>query len=201
MKNFRLILAALLLLPGAAGAQALPDNRALPDNPAPAPAPDPAWDRITSLPYGTPIVVGNDNGPPVRCLFAGATDAYLFCNPPGNPPGVGFRFDRARIISVDLDLPAGNGAQFAALQRDYHPGWIASMIAGGLIVGLCATRTTDDGHAAQAGAIGALVVGAIGAPLAFMPRPRFAGGGLPPSYGARIPFHHAHLHFARPGLR
>jgi uncharacterized membrane protein YeaQ/YmgE (transglycosylase-associated protein family) len=193
MKNFSLILTTLLLVPGAARAQALPDN--------PAPAPNPAWDRVQNLTNGTPVVVRNDNAPPVHCLFAGATDSYLFCDPPGNPPGVGFRFDRASIVSVDLDLPMQNGAQFAAPQRNYHPVWIASILAGGLIVGICATRTTDDGTAAKAGAIGALVVGVIGAPLAFLPHPQFAAGAPPPLYGARIPFPHAHLHFAPSGLR
>jgi len=196
MKHFSLILTALLLLPAAALSQSLPDN------PAPAPPLDPAWERIENLAQGTPIVVRNDDGPPVHCFFAGATGAYLVCDPPGNPQGVGFRFDRASIISVDLDRPAPASAQFAAPERNYHPAWIASILAGGLIVGICATRSTDDGHAAQAGAVGALVVAAIGAPLAFLPRPVLSSGrSLYPQYGLAIPLRrpfalHSHLRLA-----
>jgi hypothetical protein len=183
MKSLSLILSTLLLLPLAASAQALPES--------PTPAPDPAWLRIENLASGAAIVVRNDNGPPVHCLFSSATDAYLFCNPPGNPPGVGFRFDRASVIAVDLDLPQNSAAQFAAPRHNYHPVWLSSIIAGGLIVGLVATRTTDAGGAAQAGAIGAAVVAAIGAPLAFLPRPEsFASGGPAyPQYGVAVSIH------------
>ena len=59
------------------------------------------------------------------------------------------------------------------------------MIAGGLIVGLCATRSTDAGTSARAGLIGAGVVGLIGAPLAFLPdsEPPFY-----PQYGIGVRF-------------
>lgn len=164
MKSLSLFLLAILLLPAAARAQALPEN------PAPA-QPDPAWDRLRNLAIGAPLVVGNDNGPPVHCLFAAVTDTYLYCNPPGNPAGVGFRFDRASIVSVNFDLPTQNSAQFNRPRPNYHPAWIASILAGGLIVGICATRTMSDGDSARAGAISALVVAAIGAPLAFLPHP------------------------------
>ncbi len=163
MKHLSLLLATLILVRSAAPAQSLPDN------PTPVLPPDPMWERLENLVPGTPIAIRNDNGPPVHCLFASATDEYLFCDPPGNPPSVGFRLDRAAIAGVDLDWRTQNVAQFERPQRNYHPAWIASMLAGGLIVGICATRTMDDGSAARAGAIGALVVGVIGAPLAFLP--------------------------------
>jgi hypothetical protein len=191
MKILALFLAAIFALPAAARAQALPDS------PSPAPTSDPAWERLRNLTPNEPIVVRNDNGPPVHCLFSSATDTYLFCAPPGNPPGVGFRFDRDAIVSVDLDLPSQTRAQFTAPQRNYHPVWISSMLGAGLFVGLIASRATDAGSAAQAGAIAAGVVGLIGAPLAFLPRsPAFAGGG-PPQFGVGIPLlrlHRPHLH-------
>ncbi len=203
MKNAKAFLIASLwaamLSPAIAGLA-----QSLPNAPAPAPPPDPAWDRVRNLAPGVPIVVRSDNAPPAHCLFAGATDAYLFCNPQGNPPGVGYRFDRASVQSVDLDAPAQNGARFEQPERNYHPAWLASMIGGGLIVGIIATQTTDAGDAARAGAIGALVVGAIGAPLAFLPRPQedgfayntrgFAIGRIPlPGWHANPVFRLAHL--------
>jgi hypothetical protein len=199
MKQILIFLIAIVLLPAAVQPQALPDAPSpVPANqPTPTPPPDPAWDRLKNLTNGEPIVVRNDNGPPVHCLFAGATDAYLFCNPPGNPLGVGFRFDRASVISVDFDLPAQNVARFNRPQTNYHPAWIASILAGGLIVGILATSTTDDGDSARAGAIAALVVGIIGAPLAFLPQASDAGFAYNPCGFARVhPVHfgpHARL--------
>jgi hypothetical protein len=160
--------------------------QALPDAPAPR---DPAWDRLKNLAIGAPIVVRDVDDVSVRCLFAGMTDAYLFCNPAGNPSGVGYRFDRDRVLSVDFDRPGRNNAQFAASERNYHPGWIASILAGGLIVGVCATRTTDTGTAAKAGLVGAVVVGIIGVPLAFLPHPQDANSAPRPQpfFGLRFP--------------
>jgi uncharacterized membrane protein YeaQ/YmgE (transglycosylase-associated protein family) len=190
MKPLTILLVAIVLLPLFAHPQALPDN------PAPAPAPDPAWDRVRNLTHGQPIIVVEDNRPPVHCLFSGATDDYLFCDPAGNPPGVGYRFDRASVISVDLDLPAQNRAHFDRPERNYHPAWIASILAGGLVVGICATRSMDDGDAARAGAIAALVVAVVGAPLAFLPQPWNNGSAYRPRNfeHARIPRFALHNH-------
>jgi hypothetical protein len=161
-------------------------GQSLPDNPAPAPLPDPAWSRLQNLVNGQPIVVTDIQGRSVRCLFAGVTDAYLFCDPPGNPPGARYRFDHADVLAVDRDLPTPQWTA-APRERNYHPAWISSMIAGGVIVGLCATRSTDAGTAAKAGLIGAGIVGVIGAPLAFMPHAQLAfGGPMYPQYGVGI---------------
>ncbi len=163
--------------------------QALPDTPTPAPLPDPAWSRLQSLVNGQPIVVDNTNGPPVHCLFAGVTEAYLFCNPPGNPAGVGFRFDHGDVLGVDLDLPRPAPTQASRPERNYHPAWISSMIAGGIIVGLVASKNTDAGTAAQDGIIGAGIVGLIGAPLAFLPHPQFVPAGPAyPQYGIGLRF-------------
>jgi len=169
MKPLTVFLLGILLLVPTAHPQALPDA------PSPAPPHDPMWDRVKDLANGAAIVVRNDNGPPVHCLFAGATDAYLFCDPPGNPPNTGFRFDRAAIVSVDLDRPSPYSARFDRPQPNYHPAYLACIIGGGLIVGIVSTQTADSGTAAEEGLIGALVVAAIGAPLAFLPHPYDAG--------------------------
>jgi hypothetical protein len=60
------------------------------------------------------------------------------------------------VVSVSATIP----------RKNHHPGWIAATLAGGLVVGLLAARTTSAGGAATAGMIGAGVVGIAGAPLA-----------------------------------
>jgi hypothetical protein len=192
MKQIAFVLVVLSLLAVSARSQAPPDR------PAPPP-PDPAWSRLQSLLRGQSIVVTNTNGPPVHCLFTSVTEAYLYCSPPGNPAGVGFRFDQEDVLGVDLDLPGGpSQARLKRTERNYHPAWISSMIAGGIVVGLCATRTTGAGNATEAGLIGAGIVGLIGAPLAFIPRSRDAyAGPIYPTYGIAIPLRSpAHLHFS-----
>ncbi len=179
MKHLAILLLSFSFVSCALG-QVLPDN--------PTPIPDPAWGRLQTLVYGQPIVVDNTNGPPVHCLFAGVTDAYLFCNPPGNPPGAGFRIDHANVLSVDLDVPSQNTAKTMRSQHNYHPAWISSMIAGGIIVGIIASQGTNAGRATEDAFIGAGIVGLIGAPLAFLPHPQPAfGSPVYPQYG--IGFH------------
>jgi len=190
MKRFCFTLIALACMAATAQTQALPS--------APAPQGSADWNRVRALAPGQAIVVVEDNAPPLHCLFTSATDTYLFCAPPGNPQGVGFRLDRANILSVDFDLPPQNSPQVRRPQPNYHPAWIASMIAGGLITGIVATGETDAGTAAKAGLIGAVVVGAIGAPLAFLPQPgsqNFARRGA--AFQARIPLPHSKPHYFR----
>jgi hypothetical protein len=185
MKQLTLILIALFLVP-AALLPAVARSQILPDAPSPALPSDPMWDRVKDLSNGAAIVVRNDNGPPVHCLFAGATDAYLFCNPSTNPPGVGFRFDRAAIVSVDLDRPAPYSARFDRPKPNYHPVYLSSIIAGGLFVGICATGSADNKTAAEEGLIGALVVAAIGAPIVFLSQLQDRGSPYQPSGFARV---------------
>lgn len=191
------VLFVLLLIAFAAGGQTLPKanpqfssstEQALPDAPSavppnahPAqstPLPDSAWLRIQQFVNGQPVVVYNTYGPPMHCRFAGATTDYLFCDLPDSMTGTGYRFDRASVVNVTLSHEP----------RNWHPAWLSSMIASGLVVGILATRSTDAGTAAEAGLIGAGVVGLIGAPLAFLPHPQraFAGSGYP-QYGVGIP--------------
>ena len=163
MRHLALTLLALALLP-IARAQNLPD--------APYPAPDPTWDRLQTLANSQPIVITTNDSRSIHCLFAGINNDYLFCNPAGNPPGVGYRFDRAEVASVDLDRPGAPTARAHRTERNYHPAWIASMIAGGIAVGLVASQRTDAGKATQDGCIGAAIIGLIGAPFAFLPQPQ-----------------------------
>jgi hypothetical protein len=169
----------------------LAHSQALPDNPAPVPAIDPTWTRVQNLSPGTTIVVTDTYGPPERCLFAGATADYLDCNPAGNPPGTGFRFNRADVISVELDRlgqngPGQNAPQAARTKHNYHPGWIASMVVGGTLMGVGFAQMTDAGHAAAGGAISAVLIGAIGAPFAFASDHNFSPAR--PQFGIGIPF-------------
>jgi hypothetical protein len=102
------------------------------------------------------IVVGNTYGPELSCRFAAATDDSLYCDAPESPRGSGWVFERAAVISVQATIQ----------QRNHHPAWIASMIAGGIIVGIMASKGTSAGRAMGIGGIGALITGAVGAPLA-----------------------------------
>jgi uncharacterized membrane protein YeaQ/YmgE (transglycosylase-associated protein family) len=162
----------------------LAQAQALPNNPAPAQAHDPIWSRIQNLKPGTPIVVSDTSGPPVRCLFTRATEAYLDCNPSGNPPDTGFRFNRIDVISVELDRPGQNALQGKRATHNYHPGWIASMVVGGTLMGVGFAQQISAGRAAEGGAISAVIIGAIGAPFAFsdhnfMPARSQFGIGIP----------------------
>lgn len=180
MKHITLAFLTLLFLAPSANTQTLPD--------APAAPPDPSWDRLRNVSPGQPVLVTTTDNRTVHCLFGSVTDTYLFCNPPGNPAGVGFRFDRAEIASIDLDRPDAAMSQAPKRGRNYHPAWISSMIAGGLVVGLIASQNTGAGKAAQDGLIGAAVVGLIGAPFVFLPQPYSTPPYGGPIYGIGVRF-------------
>jgi len=118
--------------------------------------PDKEWRKIQKLPVGIAMVVGSTYGAPLSCRLAAATDDALYCDAPESPAGAGWVFDRAAVISVQATIA----------RRNHHPGLLAAMIGGGLIVGVVATRSTSAGNAAKAAAIGALITGAAGVPMA-----------------------------------
>jgi hypothetical protein len=178
MKRLLVAVFTLLLSEALVSAQILPD--------APVEPSDPAWNRLYSLPLGQSIVITTTDNRLTHCLFGSVTETYLFCNPPGNPAGVGFRFDRAEIASVDYGRPGAIPTQARNPERNYHPAWISSMIAGGLIVGIIASQNTDASHAARDGLIGAVAVGAIGAPFAFLPEPFSSPPYGGPIYGMSV---------------
>ena len=69
-----LLLAWLLLLPGAALAQA-PVQQPPSDSPG-----ERGWNRVLNLERGAPIVVKAVSGQTAHCLFAGATQNMLLCD-------------------------------------------------------------------------------------------------------------------------
>jgi hypothetical protein len=178
MKNFSLMLIAIAILPAGALAQSLPpaplpaetpvpmQSTSVSTSPIPVGLSDATWIRFQQIANGQEVLVTNTYGPPLRCRFAGATDAYLFCDPPGTPEGTGYRFERASVINVVVVRPP----------RNWHPGVLSAMIAGGIITGIGATAYTDAGHAAGVGFIGALVTGAIASPFVLLPPPNMNAG-------------------------
>jgi hypothetical protein len=137
---------AMALLPAAAQAQALPDN--------PAPAPDPLWSWVENLARGEEIVVKPAAGRSVHCRFAGATDAYLFCDPDNmRSAASGYRFDRAQVADVQLGRAKVN----------WHPAPLVIASAVGIATGLALSSLgTTDKSAAAGGILTATMVGGIG---------------------------------------
>jgi len=155
-------------------------TQSAPQAPAQAPPANPQisdreWRRIQNILHDERVVVASTYGPPLHCRFASATDTALYCDAPGSPDGTGFRFERATVIFVELETPQP--------RPNHHPAWISCMLAGGILVGLAVSENADAGHAAAVGVISAAVVGAIGAPLAFMDRDN--GPPQPVIYGSR----------------
>lgn len=176
--GFTLMLFVIVLSPLAAVCQALPDS--------PQPAPDQGaakpgiaertWRHIQQIRYGEPIDVASTYGPPLRCRFSSATEDAIFCDAPNSPDGSGYRFDRAAVTYVEELAPPP--------KPNHHPVWLSSMIAGGILVGLAAAEDTDAGHAAALGALGAVIVGGIGAPMALLNQNNGSAPG-PLIYGAQ----------------
>ena len=176
MKQIAITLIALSLLPQLSPTQELPN--------APVPVePDPAWDRVRGLPAGQALLVVVDDAPPVHCMFSRATQDYLFCDPPDNPPGVGYRFDRAEVISVDLDLPGLSRTQHAPPRADWHPGLFAAAAGTGIAIGVIASERSGNPQAGLVfGLIAAGMVTSAGYPMLDIQSRR-------PSLGWEFPLH------------
>lgn len=163
------------------GAASLADAQVAPASPQALA--DLEWQRIQQLPHGAWILVSTNFRAPIRCRFGGATDAYLFCSATLSPDESGWQFERASVTSVEA-------SPRAAAPRNWHPGWISGIMAGGIIVGFVATNGTDAEHATRAGLIGALCTAAVTAPMAFLPRdpePWAFGGRGVTALGVRVP--------------
>jgi hypothetical protein len=115
---------------------------------------------VERLVTGQPIIVKPTAGPPVHCRFAGATDAYLFCDLDEARAGTGgYRFDRAQVVNVKISHPKVN----------WHPALLTVMAASGVAIGLAASQQgASDKSAAAGGLVTALMVGAVGYSIAIM---------------------------------
>lgn len=124
MKRVALLIA--IALPAAGLSQAPPDQpqpapvaasqAPLPDAPAPAMG-SAMWDRVEHLPRGQKIKINYGQGAWDRCRFAGATDAYLFCEPgEDSDRAQEYRIDRSSIADFKIDHDVRNGRLiFAAI--------------------------------------------------------------------------------------
>lgn len=140
--------------------------------------PDGQWQKIERLPVGVLIVVSSTYGPPIPCRFAAATNDALFCDAPESPGGTGWQFERSSVVSVEATI----------LKKNWHPGLVGAMIAGGTLVGLAATHGASAGRAAGIGAIGAVITGAVGAPMALsQPDERWVTVVYRPRFARRTP--------------
>jgi hypothetical protein len=74
-----------------------------PENPAPSSSGSRGWDRVGNLVHDQEIVVSARGGRELHCLFTGATDATLFCEPYLSRAGREYRFDRTDIDQVRLN--------------------------------------------------------------------------------------------------
>jgi hypothetical protein len=98
MRTLVLLLLLFLLTAALLTAQSLPEN------PAPSTSGATDWNRVGSLVHDQEIVVSARGGRELRCLFTGATDATLFCEPYLSRGGGGeFHFDRADVDQVRLN--------------------------------------------------------------------------------------------------
>jgi hypothetical protein len=170
MKQIFVFLIAVALLPAAVGAQSLPDapSPASPEKQTPelSPPTNPAWLRVQQMVNGQEVVVITTYGPPVRCRFAGATDAYLFCDPDGNPPGTDYRFDRVNVLNVRVAHLAPSG----------HPGIVLAVATVvGTVIGVAVARKSDAEGGAVVGALGFGLIGCATACFNNSPYNQFGG--------------------------
>jgi hypothetical protein len=108
MRHFRIILFLLLTALGAE-AQTLPQSN-MQQSSAPAQATPSTlggnedWTHVRELTHDEEIIVSASHSRRVRCLFTGATDEFLFCEPQVMRQGAGeYRFDRADVEKIRLE--------------------------------------------------------------------------------------------------
>jgi hypothetical protein len=115
MRFLLLFLWIFLLIPAIILAQPAPITPAAPSIAPPAAAAQPVqsgnadWSRVGALVHDQPIVVSASGGRTLHCLYTGATDASLFCEPPLYRQYDGeYHVDRADIEQVRLNQTQRN---------------------------------------------------------------------------------------------
>ncbi|WP_348262721.1 hypothetical protein P8935_23390 [Telmatobacter sp. DSM 110680] len=153
-----------------AAAQSLPQqdvSQATPQAQSPASATAPThssedWNRLRGLVHQEEINVWASRNRHVRCLFSGATENYLFCEPLYSYRGNGeFRFDRADVDKVRLEQGERNFKRTIAVSAGV-----------GAVTMAAATNTSNGGDrllgALAGGLAGSLVGIIIAGPVALL---------------------------------
>ena len=150
------ILIALILMAFAAGGQTLPNPTAPQDN-ASAQTSSPAiiapsrnnedWNRVRALAHDEEINVWSSRNRHVRCLFTGATDDFLFCEPQFAYGGSGeYRFNRADVDKIRLE------------QGEHHfKTTVAVAAVAGIVAGAALPGTKNSGDRVLGGLAGGLI--------------------------------------------
>lgn len=127
----------------------------LPENAVPAPATtSPMWERIEHLPHGEKIKISYGSGPWEHCRFAGATDAYLFCEPgEDSRRQVPYQVNRASIADFKEDHDARNGRLI----------FTSLTVGTGLWLGIRTANTTHSPDTNLAGVLGGMAGAGLGA--------------------------------------
>ena len=176
MRSLLLLLLLFVLAPIILLAQAPPEN--------PAPSGSADWNRVGNLVHDQEIVVSARGGRQLHCLFTGATDATLFCEPYLDRGGE-FHFDRADIDQVRLNQGRRNmkiviwslaAAGFAWGAADNHT---AEQGAPRLVSGLLGA-----GVGAMAGLVVSLPVALLIPGKLIYRRPAHASFAAPPQSNA-----------------
>ncbi len=162
MKQIALLMIAIAFRAGAPAQAssensqpALPSQTQLPDDPAP-PARSPIWNRIEHLARGEKIKISYGSGPWEHCSFAGATDAYLFCEPAEDSGrSVAYQINRAAIADFKADHDARNGRLI----------FTSLTVGAGLWLGIRTANTTHGPDTNLAGALGGMAGAGLGALL------------------------------------
>lgn len=151
---------ALILMAFAAGGQTLPNPTAPRDNTS-AQDPPPAvvvpsrnnddWNRVRALAHDEEINVWSSRNRHVRCLFTGATDDFLFCEPKIGYGGGEYRFNRADVDRIRLE------------QGEHHfKTTVAVAALTGVIAGAALPSTNNSAGRVIGGLAGGLVGGFAG---------------------------------------
>lgn len=167
------ILIALILMAFAAGGQTLPNPTAPRDNTS-AQAPPPAivapsrssddWNRVRALAHDEEINVWSSRNRHVRCLFTGATDDFLFCEPKFG--SVEYRFNRADVDRIRLE------------QGEHHFKTTVGVAALAGVIAGAALPSTNNGAGRVIGGLAGGLVGSFAGLLIAGPVAIFVPGHL-----------------------